>query len=107
MMTNEAHHHRSRLGHRVALVALVLLAAVVVGSAVAVTSAPQPDVSRLLEPHRPTVVDLGDGWQVRTTCGAPGQRVYLSVPSSTGARGIGVSLTVPGGVAVIQDKECS
>lgn len=63
------------------------------------------DDSYQLEPDRPYVVDLGDGWSVRTACGAVGQRVYITTPAKSSAS-LGVSLSVPGGVSVVNDKEC-
>lgn len=60
----------------------------------------------LLEPDKPTTIDLGGGLTVRTVCGAPGQRVYATNALPAERSGLGVSLTVPGGVAVVADKEC-
>lgn len=100
-----AHDKPKRHIKRWAFGALALVTLGAAGASFANASAAGGTDTYQLEPDTPFVVQMGDGWTVRTACGSPGQRVYITTPTKSSAA-VGVSLSVPGGVAVVADKEC-
>ena len=98
--------HRWPLAKR--LIAGALLAATVLGVAAVLVGNREPAYTwgELMEPDKPAVIDLGAGLTIRTACGAPGQRIYATNALPAERSGLGVSLTVPGGVAVVADERC-